>query len=414
MARAKLLLALVIALFALAMPSGALAQDEGVDGESELVVFHGNGCPHCASALEFLDGLEGRWPELVVVRYEVWDDASNREVFESYAAARGEEPQGVPTLYFDDRQWVGFSPSIASNIEAVVASVLTDAPAVEAGPSVVDVPGLGSVDVGDRSMVVATLVIGFVDGANPCSLWALSILLALVLHSDSRRRVLLVGSTFLLATTALYGIYMVGAYSALDYAAEMTWIRVVVAAIAGGFGVGHLVGYVTKGRRGVSISDGHKPSLYRRMRSLADPDRSLGAVLGGTVVLATGVSLLETPCTAGLPLLWTGMLTERAVSTAGAAVLFAVYLTVFLIDELVLFVAAVVTLRATKLQEQHGQALHLVSGALMVSLAAAMLLVPDLLESIAGTLAVIGLAGVLALVVQLLTRAYPPGRLTGG
>jgi hypothetical protein len=35
---------------------------------------------------------------------------------------------------------------------------------------VVDLPFLGPVDVGDRSLIVATLAIGFIDGINPCSL----------------------------------------------------------------------------------------------------------------------------------------------------------------------------------------------------------------------------------------------------
>ena len=49
-----------------------------------------------------------------------------------------------------------------------------------------------------------------VDGVNPCSLWVLTMLLALVLHSGSRRRVMAVGGTFLLVTSLMYGLYIVG------------------------------------------------------------------------------------------------------------------------------------------------------------------------------------------------------------
>ena len=176
----------------------------------------------------------------------------------------------------------------------------------------------------------------------------------------------------------------------------MAWIRAVVAAVAGSFGVIQLRSYLTDSRSPLSIPDARKPSMYRRMRSLADPNRSLPAVIGGTVVLATGVSLLETPCTAGLPLLWTDMLADRDVSTAGAVLLFSVYLAVFLLDELVLFFIAVLTLQATRLQEHHGRALHLIGGSLMTTLAATMLLAPEYLESVTGTFAVLGAAGVLA------------------
>ncbi len=385
---------------AVLLPAGtSSALDPPRTGDSEpteLVVFHGRGCPHCASELAFLEGLQARWPDLVVTLHEVWHDEANEALFRRYASAHGIEASGVPTTFLDDRVWVGFNPSTGEDIEIVVAALEAGRRPEPEPRTEVDVPGLGVIDVGSRSLLAATALIGFADGLNPCSLWALSILLALVLHSGSRRRVLVVGAAFLAVTSALYGAFMVGAYSALDYASEMSWIRAVVAVVAGGFGVVQLRAYLTGRRSTLSIPEARKPMLFRRMRSLADPDRSLPAVLGGTVVLAAGVSLLETPCSAGLPLLWTDMLAAQDVSTGGAVLLFSLYLSVFLVDELALFLIAVLTLRASKLQERHGQRLHLIGGSLMVALAATMVLAPGYLETISGTLAVLASAGILA------------------
>jgi len=220
----------------------------------------------------------------------------------------------------------------------------------------------------------------------------LSMLMALVVHSGSRARVLTVGSLFLVVTSLLYGLYMLGAYSTLSVVGRSGWVRTAVAIVAGVFGVLHLKEYWTAKGPSVTITAGAKPGLYRRMRGLADTDRSLAATLGGTVVLATGVSLLETPCTAGLPLLWTDLLADRGVPPTGAAVLFALYLAVFLLDELAVFGAVVVTMRAAKMQERHGQLLQLAGGVLMLTLAATMVLAPRLMESIAGMLSVFGAA----------------------
>jgi hypothetical protein len=134
---------------------------------------------------------------------------------------------------------------------------------------------------------------------------------------------------------------------------------------------------------------------------LANLDQSIGATLGGTALLAVGVSLLETPCTAGLPLLWTNLLAERDVPMSGAAVLFALYLGIFLLDELLIFGAAVATMRATKMQEHQGQALQLVGGTLMLTLAIAMVLAPELLESLTGTILVFGTAALVSAAVML-------------
>jgi cytochrome c biogenesis protein CcdA/glutaredoxin len=393
------LLAALFVVLALAIalgPGAAVAEsDDERPGRIELVIFYGEGCPYCARELAFLADLQVREPLLDVMAYEVWNDEQNRDLFRTTAASHGIEPQAVPTTFLGDSVWVGFDSTVQRQIEEAVAALAAgQTPSVEER-STVDVPFVGTVDVGGSSLVAATLLIGFVDGVNPCSLWVLSMLLALVLHSGSRTRIVIVGAVFLTVTSALYGLYMVGAYSALDYADDVSWIRFAVAVVAGTFGVLHLKEYVTHRGPSLTIADERKPGLYRRMRGLARPERSLPAVLGGTVALAVGVSLAETPCTAGLPLLWTNMLSSRDVPASGAVALFVLYLLVFLLDELVIFGIAVVTLRSAKLQERHGKALQLASGMLMVALAVTMLFAPHLLESLSGTTIVFGIAALL-------------------
>ena len=372
----------------------------------ELVIFHGDGCPHCAGMLEFLDDLEERVPALEVVAYEVWYDTTNQAIFIETLARLGEEPSAVPTVVVDGRVYVGYTDALADRIEEVVTDLAAGSIPDDDGDFVIDVPFAGSVNVGSRSLVGATVLIAFVDGVNPCSLWVLSMLMALVVHSGSRTCVFAVGGLFLLITSLLYGLYMLGAYSTLSIVGRQTWIRAAVALVAGVFGAFHLKEHWTSSGPSVTIPADRKPGIFRRMRTLADPNRSLPATLGGTALLAVGVSLLETPCTAGLPLLWTNLLSDRDVPMSGAAVLFLLYLLIFLIDELVIFGGVVITMRAAKLQEQHGQLLQLIGGTLMVTLAVAMLAAPSLLESVTGTAIVFGLAAGACLVVILIEHGW--------
>lgn len=366
----------------------------------ELVVFHGDGCPHCAAMLEFLDELQDRYPDLEIRDYEVWHDEANAEFFAETLAALGEQATAVPTVVVGEQVIVGHSSGTERRIEAIVADLDAGRAPTDTEEFVVDVPLVGEVDVGSGSMVGATALIAFVDGVNPCSLWVLSMLLALVVHSGSRRRVFAVGGVFLLITSLLYGLYMIGAYSTLSVVGQRAWIRLAVAVVAGVFGVLHIKEHFTTAGPSVTIGADRKPGLFRKMRRLADMDRSLAATLGGTAVLAVGVSLLETPCTAGLPLLWTNLIADRGVPASGAVVLFLLYLLIFLLDELVIFGVAVMTMRATKMQEHHGQALQLIGGTLMLTLALAMIVAPGLLDSIGGTAIVFGTAGVVTMVVM--------------
>ena len=367
-----------------------------------IVLFHGEGCPHCAAEREFLADLQGRHPEVVVEMHEVWYDAANRDLLRRTSERLGFEATGVPVTVIGDQVWIGFGATTAAEIESVVTS--SDAGAAAASGSadgdrqtaLVDVPIVGPVDLSSSSLLVSTLVIGFVDGVNPCSLWVLSLLLAIVLNHGSRRRVVLVGGVFLAVTAAMYAIYVGGLYSALDVVGGLSWIRWVVALVALAFGVLQLKDGIRPGvGPSLSIAPSQRPGIYQRIRHVADPGQGVAATLAGTVVLAVGVSLLETPCTAGLPLLWTSLLSAQDVSLTTAAALFAVYMTVFLLDELIVFTVAVLTLRAAKLQERHGRLLKLLSGSVLVCLAVAMIAVPEALDTVLGTVVVFGIAGVL-------------------
>jgi cytochrome c biogenesis protein CcdA len=392
---APILAVLAVWVWLVAGPAATGAADD------TLVLYWGDGCPHCAAEWEFLTELGEEFPELAVAGFEVWHDHANRERFAADMEARGERASAVPTTVFRDRVWVGFDERVETEIHAAVAEAFGGG----AQTGGLRLPLLGSIDPSATSLLVITVVIGLVDGLNPCSLWALSVLLALVLRTGSRGRVVVVGLVFLLVTTALYGLYLSGLYGALELAAHGAWIRVVMALVALGFGVVNLKDYWWF-KRGVSLAipERAKPGLYRRMRGVALEERPLPAVLGGTVVLAAGVSLLETPCTAGYPLLWADLLSARGVTVASAVGLFAVYMVVFLADELAVFGTAVVAMRASKLQERQGRALKLVSGVLMVVLAVVLLAAPRLMETVSGALAVFAAAATIAGVIQAVPR----------
>jgi hypothetical protein len=256
-----------------------------------------------------------------------------------------------------------------------------------------DVPLVGSVDVGHRALWLSTAIIALVDGFNPCSLWVLALLLAVVINTRSRKRVLLVGLTFLTITAAVYGLFIAGLFSIFSYVSFLGWIRVLVAGIALAFALINLKDYFAY-KRGISltIDDAQKPGIYRRIRGIMNAKASLPATLAATGGMALGVTLVELPCTAGLPVLWTTLLADAGVATGAFVTLLLLYMLIYLLDELLIFGVVVVTMRVTRIEERQGRVLKLVGGAVMLALALAMLFWPTLLESIGGTLAVFGVA----------------------
>jgi thiol-disulfide isomerase/thioredoxin len=395
-----------------------------------LVSFGLEGCPHCERLDEVLDDLEQRYGDaLTIERHELSGDPAARALWEREVTLRGQQPTAVPTVILGERIWVGFDERIREELEAAVASMVAGAPAGPPAPGeaptspptvddVVDVPLFGAVDVAARSAVGATIVIAAVDGFNPCSLWVLTVLLAMVLHAGAgRARVAVVGVTFLTVTGLIYGAFIAGVFTVLGFVEHLGAIRVGVAAIALVVGLVHVKDYAVGGRGfSFSIPERAKPRIYRGGRAIRDPRRPLPGVLVTTVALAAGIALVELPCTAGFPVVWSGVLRTQGVEGPAVAALLGLYLFVYVLDELLLFAVVLVTLRVTRFQDRHGRLLKLLAGVVLVAIGGVLLVAPALMEDPLGAVLVLAVAVLVAVAIdRVARRGRPPAdEVTGG
>ncbi|MFN3330889.1 MAG: hypothetical protein ACK47M_00060 [Caldilinea sp.] len=419
--------------------------------------FWGDGCPHCAAAKPFLADLTKRYPSVVVRDYEVWKHPENRDVFFGMTAKYGFEPTAVPTFFIGDRYWVGYAEEpYAREIEQVVAACVRNgcpdagagvieplptptsvsvaaAPAMEKAASepatqretaaesaavaapvaptstVITLPLLGAVDLGAHSLLFSTALIAFVDGINPCSLWVLSVLLALTIHTGSRRKVFIIGFVFLTVTSLVYVLFIAGLFTMFTVLDWVPWIQALVALVALVFAIINIKDYFWY-KEGVSltIADEKKPGLYRSMRRVLASGDSMPALIGATIVMSAGASLVEFSCTAGFPMLWTNLVSAQGVTIGTFVMLLALYMLIYQLDEIVIFTGAVVGLRASKLEEKQGRILKLIGGMLMLTLALVMLVNPGLMSSLTATAWVFVIAFGASLLVLLVHRRVLP------
>jgi hypothetical protein len=282
-------------------------------------------------------------------------------------------------------------------------------PAAVAASGTMVLPLIGPMDLATQSLALSTALIAFVDGVNPCSMWVLSVLLALTLHTGSRKKVLIIGLVFLTVTSLVYALFIAGLFTMFTIIPFAPWIRIAMALLALFFGIVNIKDYFWY-KEGISftIADEKKPGLYRSMRRVMNAGDSLPALIGATIVMAAGASLVEFSCTAGFPVLWTNLLASHGVTMLTFLALLLLYMLIYQLDEMVLFGAAVVSLRASKLEEKHGRVLKLFGGTLMLTLAAVMLINPSLMSSVGTSLLVFGVALALALLVLLVHRVILP------
>lgn len=445
-------------LLLLVLQTAPVLAESSAQNQVTIYFFWGDGCPHCAAAKPFLEELVNKYPGVELRAFEVWNVPENQQLLFDMADKFSFKPTGVPTTFIGDQYWVGYSDTIAAQIAATVAKCSNEAcpdagegvvpatagestapetlaptqppasdtrqpaataeqPAQEPTPQaktslqehLLKVPLIGTIDLDKQSLVLSTLLISFVDGFNPCSLWVLSMLLALTLHTGSRRKIIIIGLVFLTVTALIYALFIAGLFSVLSFVSYLGWVQALIAVIALVFGAINVKDYFWY-KEGVSftISEKQKAGIYQKIRRIVTSSESLVGMVSATVVLAAGVSLVEFSCTAGFPVLWTNILTAQGVDTLTFVLLILLYMVIYQLDELAIFFSVVFTLKASKLEEKHGRILKLIGGVLMLTLAVVMLINPSLMNDITNSLLIFGAAFLATLLILLVHRRLLP------
>jgi hypothetical protein len=376
--------------------------------------------------------LADTYPTVEIRDFEIYNNVANQELFVKMTTAFGFEPHYVPTILIGDKYWEGYNDIAREEIHTQVKNCLVQScpdrgvgiiPGVEASQPVeagqpgeasiaglINLPLIGSVDLSTKSLWVSTLLISLVDGVNPCSIWVLTMLLAITLHAGSRKKVVIIGLVFLTITAAIYAVFIAGLFTMLTVINFVGWIQVLVALISLFFAVINIKDYFWyKEGLSFSISDDKKPGLFQKMRKVVDASQSFWGLVGATAVLAGGVSLVEFSCTAGFPVLWSNLLVSQNVTGATFVLLLLLYLVIYQLDEMVIFFTAVYSLRASKLEEKHGRLLKLVGGMLMLSLALVMIFNPALMNDLSSSLWIFGAAFAGTILVIGIHRYLLPG-----
>lgn len=341
----------------------------------ELHVFVREGCPHCASAKEFLAALG---PEdlrgVRVVLRDVSQDEQARSDLERLSKAVGAWPPGVPTFLFKGTVLVGFDDSEHTG-RALLQLIQQDG----ARPAVrdqVETQLFGPLNVNRLGMPLFTLALGLLDGFNPCATWVLLFLLSLLVRLRDRRRMAVVAGTFVLASGAVYYAFMAAWLNFFVVLGLSSTLRVVLGTMALLIGLLNVKDYFAFGRGpSFSIPDSAKPGLYERMRRvMAAP--TLGLSLVSVITLAVLVNFVELLCTAGFPAIYTAVLTQHEPTAAGRYAYLGLYIVGYMADDALMVGLAVSALSRRKLSERVGRVLKLLAGSVMLLLGLVLLLRP--------------------------------------
>jgi hypothetical protein len=179
-----------------------------------------------------------------------------------------------------------------------------------------------------------------------------------------------------LASGAVYFLFMAAWLNVFLLLGLSTPLRLVLAVVALTVGVVNLREAASaQARYTFAIPDSAKPGLYARMREVIQ-SRALVPALAGVTVLAVLVNLVELLCTAGLPAIYTAVLSQQALEPLVHYGYLGLYILGYIADDALMVALAVWALSSDRLSERGGRILKWISGAVMVVLALVLLLRP--------------------------------------
>jgi hypothetical protein len=376
---------------------------------TELRLFWLSSCPHCHEQLKDVERLQASYPELKVFTYQLDENQTYIEELRKLSEIYQFQFGSVPVSFVGNRVWVGFSKQIGIEIENRIKDCLSkhlDCKVNSGTRQVKDkfkiqIPFIGDYDLTHSSLISSTILIALVDGFNPCSLWVLSLLMTMIVGTKSRKRILVIGLSFLLTTALVYGFFMAGIVSSLQYLNHLTWIKIGVALLALIFALVNIKDYFWY-KKGISftIPDRFRPVIYRNLRKITHSNQSVFFLIGFTFLIAGGIALVEFPCTAGFPVIWGQLILYYEVAGTQFVSLLLLYILFYLLDELLIFIVIVVTLNISQLQEKHGRFLKLVSGMVMLFLALTLVLAPHIMENMVTSFALVLIAVVISIIIH--------------
>jgi len=382
-----------------------------------LYFFYGDGCPHCAKEEKFLDKLEKEKTTIEIHRYEVWRNQQNADLLKEIAKKLNLNVSGVPILFIGTENIVGYGSDESTGQDILKAieyyeqfgctdivgqiinkdeqtdcvhdcqdgenclhdcgcEIKTQEDVSKTSiPETINIPFLGEIKTKYISIPTLTVIIGTIDGFNPCAMWVLLFLISLLLNIQDRKKMWILGIAFILASGFVYFLFLSAWLNLFVFLGFVFWVRFLIASVAFGSGVYHLYDYYLN-RDGCKVTGSDKRrKVFEKLKKIVSESHLIVA-LGGIILLAFAVNLVELVCSAGLPAVYTQILTLSNLPTWQYYGYLFLYILFFMLDDMIVFAIAMTTLKMKAINSKYTKYSTLIGGIIMIIIALLLWLKP--------------------------------------
>jgi hypothetical protein len=346
-------------------------------------------CPHCRAEKAFIPYLQAKYPEL---SWQFYDTSipENSKLLQTFIrrSKQPDLPPGVPMTFIGPYMITGFATNDTTGLtlESAIRAVLHDDPSLfvqqpaTGGRQTLDLPLLGTIRPMEYSLPALTVLLGLVDGFNPCAMWVLVYLISLIVSLNDRRKIWLLVGTFVASSGILYFLFMTAWLNVFLFLGFLRPLTLIIGLGALGAGILSLREYIqTKGQVVCHVGNVEsKKKTMHRIDHIVDAPLTLFTVFS-IIMLAFIVNSIEFACSAALPAIYTHTLSLHRLTATAYYGYILLYTFFFMLDDLIIFSLAVLALD-TNIGQRYAGHCRLIGGVVLVILGMVMAFRPDLLR----------------------------------
>lgn len=384
---------LLLILFLLIMPIKVLANDN-----VNIYVFHSESCIHCKYALTYFNELLNEREDITLHTFEVSKDVNvhNRNLYNKAMETLEININSVPFIIIGNSYYVGFSDTDKETfVKAInyyknhnyrdmvgVALELVHDNGYEnlqyEKEFKMDVPLIGEVNLSDLSLPVISIIMGLVDGFNPCAMWILLFLITMLFNMKDKKKMWILGLTFIGTSAFIYFLFMMAWLKVSDFMNSIKTLQLIIGLFSLTFGSYHLYKYFKERKEdGCTIIKKEKRKLVFGYITKVIENKSFILALIGIMTLAVIVNLIELLCSLGLPVMFTEILSLNHLSSKLYFIYIGLYILFFMLDDIIVFTLSMITLKSKAVSTKYNKYSHLIGGIIMLIIGLLIILKPD-------------------------------------
>lgn len=347
------------------------------ENKVNIYLFYSYTCPHCHDEIEYFKQLKNKYKDKInIYKYEVIKDKNNLKMMNATKELFQVSSTGVPFTVIGKEYILGFNETTKDEFTSIIDNYLEEK-ANENNIFEKTIPILGKIDAKKTSLTLIGIILGFIDGFNPCAMWILLLLINMTLTMKNKKKMMAIGLTFILTSGIIYFLSMLG----ISYILDLTMVNIVrdvIAVFAIILGIYNLYVYIkTRKDTGCHVVDKKKrKGIIKKINEIMSKKSTLLAIIG-TILLASSVNLIELACSLGFPTIYLELLTINNIHGITKILYLLIYIFFYLLDDLVVFLIAVFTLKSKGISTRYNKFVNLVGGILMIIMGLLLIFKPD-------------------------------------